>query len=207
LVAEDQLVFREYLALFEYKLGRRLVLDRQIAELATTPALAPAVGRLQCFRGIQVHSAMVLATELGDWRRFASPRHRMAYLGLVPREDSTGGRERKGSITKAGTSHCRHVLVQAAWSYRHRPKVAAPMKARQRHQPAPVVAHAWKAQHRLHARFQPLSYRKAGPGGAQGRTTHRPRRQPSWLGYAATGSPQTTVTTVCNRTTPSGQWR
>jgi transposase len=103
---------------------------------------------------------MVLATELGDWRRFASPRHLMAYLGLVPREDSTGGRERKGSITKAGNSHCRHVLVQAAWSYRHRPKVAAPMKARQRHQPAPVVAHAWKAQHRLHARFQHLSYRK-----------------------------------------------
>ena len=83
-------------------------MPRYIHELPDWPAfhwdekaLAPAVGRLQCFRGIQVHSAMVLATELGDWRRFASPRHLMAYLGLVPREDSTGGRERKGSITKA----------------------------------------------------------------------------------------------------------
>ena len=160
LVAEDQFVFREYLALFEYKLDRRLVLDRQIAVLAATPALAPAVGRLQCFRGVQVQTAMVLATELGDWRRFASPRQLMAYLGLVPTERSSGPRERKGSITKAGNSHCRHVLVQAAWSYRHRPKVAAPMKARQRSPPAHVVAHAWKAQHRLHALYQHLAYRK-----------------------------------------------
>ena len=66
LVAEDQTIFREYLALFHYKNDRRLVLDRQIAALATHPTLAPAVGRLQCFRGIQVHTAMVLATEIGE---------------------------------------------------------------------------------------------------------------------------------------------
>ncbi len=160
LVEEDQTVFREYLALFHYKNDRRLVLDRQIAALATRPALAPAVGRLQCFRGVQVHSAMVLVTEIGDWRRFAAPTQLMAYLGLVPSEHSSGPRERKGSITKAGNSHCRHVLIQAAWSYRHRPKVAATLRARQREQPAPVIAHAWKAQHRLHALFQHLSYRK-----------------------------------------------
>ena len=160
LVAEDQTVFREYLALFEYKLDRRLVLDRQIAALATTPAFAAAVGRLQCFRGVQVHSAMVLATELSDWRRFASPRQLMAYLGLVPTEHSSGSRERKGSITKAGNSHCRHVLVQAAWAYRHRPKVAATLRARQRAQSPTVIAHAWKAQHRLHALYQHLAYRK-----------------------------------------------
>ncbi len=160
LVEEDQTVFREYLALLHYKNDRRLVLDRQIAALATRPALAPAVGRLQCFRGVQVHSAMVLVTEISDWRRFAAPTQLMAYLGLVPSEHSSGPRERKGSITKAGNSHCRHVLIQAAWSYRHRPKVAATLRARQRAQPAPVIAHAWKAQHRLHALFQHLSYRK-----------------------------------------------
>ena len=107
-----------------------------------------------------MHAAMVLATEIGDWRRFTSPGQLMAYLGLVPREHSSGGREWRGGITKAGNSHCRHVLVQAAWSYRHRPKVAAALRARQRHQPAPVVAHAWKAQQRLHTLFQHLSYRK-----------------------------------------------
>jgi transposase len=160
LVAEDQLLFREYLALFHYKNDRRLVLDRAIAALAAQPAWAPTVGRLQCFRGIQAYAAMVLATEIGDWRRFTTARQLMAYLGLVPREHSSGGRERKGSITKAGNSHCRHVLIQAAWSYRHRPHVAATLRARQRHQPAPVIAHAWKAQHRLHAFYQHLAYRK-----------------------------------------------
>lgn len=160
LALEDQLVFSEYLALFDYKLQRREELDQRIEALALTPALKDAVGRLQCFRGISVHAAMVLATELVDWRRFEHPRQLAAYLGLVPREDSTGKRERKGSITKAGNSHCRHVLVQAAWSYRYRPQVGEQLKARQAGQPALVVAHSWKAQQRLHKRYEHLSYRK-----------------------------------------------
>jgi transposase len=160
LAREDALVFREYLALFEYKAGRRDELDREIATLAELPALSTAVGWLQCFRGFQLHAAMVLATEIVDWRRFAQPTQLMTYVGLVPREDSTGARERKGSITKAGNSHCRHVLVQAAWSYRHRPRVGTQLGARQRGQPATVITHAWKAQHRLHKLYHHLAYRK-----------------------------------------------
>jgi transposase len=120
LAVEDRLVFREYHALLMYKLQRD-ELDRQIEQLALLPALAPLVGRLQCFRGISLHSAMVLATEIVDWRRFERPAQLACYLGLVSREDSSGDRTRLGSITKAGNTHCRHVLVQAAWSYRHRP--------------------------------------------------------------------------------------
>src|SRR5688572_4527284 len=161
LAAEDLLVYREYFALLEYKIARRDELDRQIEALALTPALVAAVGVLQCFRGLKVHSAMVLATELVDWRRFETPGQLMAYLGLVPREDSTGARERKGSITKAGNRHCRHVLVQAAWTYRHKPRVSQALAERQRGQPARVITHAWKAQHRLHKLYQHLSYRKA----------------------------------------------
>jgi transposase len=103
---------------------------------------------------------MVLATEIADWRRFASPRQLAAYLGLVPSEDSSGGRERKGAITKAGNAHCRHALIQAAWSYRYVPKVAAHLQARQAGQPPGAVAHAWKAQQRLHKRYAHLAYRK-----------------------------------------------
>jgi len=84
----------------------------------------------------------------------------MAYLGLVPSERSTGGRERKGAITKAGNSHCRHALIQAAWSYRYRPHVGDHLKKRQQGQPAAVITHAWKAQHRLHKLYQHLMYRK-----------------------------------------------
>ncbi|MBA4073258.1 MAG: hypothetical protein C0497_15765 [Gemmatimonas sp.] len=103
---------------------------------------------------------MVRATEIGDWQRFASPRQLMAYLGLVPREHSSGDRERRGSITKAGNTHCRHVLGQAAWAYRFQPKIGVALKARQRGQPPVVIAHAWKAQHRLHTCYQRLAFRR-----------------------------------------------
>ena len=160
LAADDRLVFREYHALLDYKLQRRDALDRQIERLALLPTLAPMVQALQCFRGIALQSAMVLATEIVDWRRFAHPRQLACYLGLVSREDSSGNRVRLGSITKAGNSHCRHVLVQAAWSYRHRPQTSVDLKRRQQGQPPAVITHAWKAQQRLHQRFNHLSYRK-----------------------------------------------
>jgi transposase len=160
LAVEDRLVFREYHALLMYKLQRRDELDRQIEQLALLPTLAPLVGRLQCFRGISLHSAMVLATEIVDWRRFERPAQLACYLGLVSREDSSGDRTRLGSITKAGNTHCRHVLVQAAWSYRHRPQTSMDLKRRQAGQPPAVITHAWKAQQRLHQRFVHLSDRK-----------------------------------------------
>ncbi|MHB0962266.1 MAG: transposase, partial [Gemmatimonadaceae bacterium] len=160
LAAEDRQVFGEYLGLLKYKLSRRDALDEQIEALAFTPALATAVATLQCFRGIQQRAAMVLATEISDWQRFGSPRQLMAYLGLVPREHSSGDRERRGSITKAGNTHCRHVLVQAAWAYRFQPKIGVALKARQRGQSPVVIAHAWKAQHRLHTFYQRLAFRR-----------------------------------------------
>ena len=160
LVPADRLLVREYHALLAYTLQRRDELDRQIEQLALTPALAGAVARLQCFRGISLHGAMVLATEIVDWRRFERPGQLAAYLGLVAREYSSGDRERKGSITKAGNSHCRHVLVQAAWTYHYRPHLSVEIRRRQQGQPPAVVSHAWKAQQRLHQRYQHLAYRK-----------------------------------------------
>ena len=110
-----------------YKLQRRDELDRQIEQLAELPALAPMVRQLQCFRGISLHSAMVLATEIVDWRRFERPAQLACYLGPVSREDSSGTRQRLGSITKAGNSHeesrlegraCSTALCGLRWSQR-----------------------------------------------------------------------------------------
>lgn len=160
LAREDRLIYREFHALLLYKLQRREELDREIERLAELPTLKPMVQQLQCYRGFSVHSAMVLATEIVDWRRFEHPRQLACYLGLVSREDSSGDRVRLGSITKAGNTHCRHVLIQAAWSYRHRPQISVDLKRRQQGQPPAVIAHAWKAQQRLHQRYNHLSYRK-----------------------------------------------
>ncbi len=141
-------------------MSRREELDRQIEVLALEPCYRDAVGRLCCLKGISTHAAMVLVTEVGDFRRFEHPGKLMAYVGLVPSEHSSGGTRRQGSITKAGNSRVRHVLVQAAWSYRFPPRRGVVLKRRQQGQPPDAIAHSWKAQHRLHKVYGRLAFRK-----------------------------------------------
>ncbi|MYB07471.1 MAG: IS110 family transposase [Gemmatimonadetes bacterium] len=156
----DQIAFGEYLAMLEYKLGRRDELDRRIEALAVEPSYKEAVGRLCCLKGISTRAAMVLVTEIGDFRRFEHPGKLMAYVGLVPTEHSSGGSRRRGSITKAGNTRVRHVLVQAAWNYRYPPRHRAVLKRRQQGQPPDAVARSWKAQNRLHKVYKRLAFRK-----------------------------------------------
>jgi transposase len=156
----DRLVLEELLGQVRFLEDRRAALDRAITALALTPAWQPAVARLGAFRGLETHAAMVLSTELGDWHRFTRAPQLMAYLGLVPCEDSTGARERRGRITKAGNAHCRHVLVQAAWTYRHRPAVGPALRRRQQGLPAALVVQSWRAQQRLHQLYQRVAFRR-----------------------------------------------
>lgn len=164
LEGEDRMVFDEYLTLVEFLESRRDALDSAIEAAAELPAYKERVDRLRCFHGVNVLTAMVLVTEIGDFGRFRSPRELMAYLGLVPREYSSGEKERRGSITKTGNSRVRHVLVQAAWTASKRPAgVGYALSKRREGQPAQVVAHAIKARARLHKRFSQLSARKGAP--------------------------------------------
>jgi transposase len=163
LAEEDQVVLSEYLALLEYKLQRRDELDGRIEALALTPRYKPVVDRITCFRGFKTQAAMVIATELGDLRRFENPRQLMAFVGLVPSEHSSGDRRRLGAITKAGNTRVRHVLIQAAWHYRRRPAVGVPLRKRQRGQDPNVIRHAWKCQHRLYTLFHRLAAKKPRP--------------------------------------------
>ena len=74
----------------------------------------------------------------------------------MPSEHSSGERRRQGSITKAGPGHARRLLVEAAQHYRHRPHVGVALTRRQAGQDPRVVACAWRAQRRLHQRWQHL---------------------------------------------------
>jgi transposase len=164
LPVEDQRVLSEYLGLVAYTEARRDALDREIETRALAPQYQAAVARLGCYRGFDTQASMVLATELGDWQRFGRATELMAYVGLVPREDSSGPRERKGAITKAGNSHCRHVLVQAAWSYTRRPRAPGRRLAERRAgQPATALAHALRAEQRLYALYKRIAERKGKP--------------------------------------------
>jgi transposase len=139
--------------------ARRDRLDAAIAELAATGPWAGVVTRLACVRGIGTLTGFGLAVEIGDWQRFTGASI-AAYLGLVPAENSSGDRRAQGPITKAGNTHARRLLVEAAWH--HRRPLRAPSKPvrTQRAAVSPAVrARAQAADRRLHHRWRTLDTR------------------------------------------------
>ena len=88
----------------------------------------------------------------------------MSYTGMVPSEYSSGERSKRGAITKAGNSHLRHVLIEAAWHYRHRPCLSNRLRALQPTLDPRVIEIAWNAQLRLNRRFARLTAKSKPPG-------------------------------------------
>lgn len=111
-------------------------------------------------RGYRLLNAVSLAVEIGDPRRFDSPRQLMGFLGMVASEHSTGERVRRGGLTKTGNGRARKVLIEAAWIYARPALKAKPEAARQ---PAALRAIADKARHRLSARYRRLVARGKRP--------------------------------------------
>ena len=101
---------------------------------------------------VQTHRSHGFIAEIGDVKRFDHPRRLMGFLGLVPRENTTGQTRRLGSITKAGNAHARWILIEAVHHAFHSPKVSAQLALRQVGQPEPYKALSWKVQSRLHKR-------------------------------------------------------
>jgi transposase len=112
---------------------------------------------LMAMRGIDLISATTFLAEIGDLSRFRTARELMAYLGLVPSEESTGDTVKRGSITKAGNRRARHILVECSWSYRHPPRVGRQKQEKVAAAPRAVREIAWKAQCRLSARYRALT--------------------------------------------------
>jgi transposase len=161
LAGSDATTLRTYLELLEYKLIQRDTLDKEIEQIALSGAYREPVGRLRCLRGVDTLTAMTLVCEIGDVRRFASPRQLMGYLGLTVSEMSSGGVERRGGITKAGNARARRVLVEAAWHYRYPARRSLALARRQDGQLPALVSYSWRAQKRLHKKFESLVYRMA----------------------------------------------
>ena len=80
--------------------------------------MAPVVEAYQAMRGASFLVAVTFAAEIGDVRRFDTPRQLMSFLGLVPAESSTGDTIRRKGLTLAGNRRARRALVEAAWTYR-----------------------------------------------------------------------------------------
>jgi transposase len=144
----------DYLAEVEHAGDRIQRLERAIEAVETiAPSTRAVIEALQALRGVARLTAVTIVSEVGRLSRFPHPRQLMGYSGMVSSEYSSGGRVRRGAITKSGNAHLRRVLVEAAWSYCHRPAVGSAMRKRQLGLTEEVKAMAWKAQHRLHRRY------------------------------------------------------
>lgn len=153
----ERMVVDDYLLAIDQLEARLLELDARLGEIAATEPYREPVGWLRCFRGIDTLTAILILAELHDFRRFHSPRALMAYLGLVPGEDSTGDKHRRGPITRTGNALVRRLLVETAWHYQHRPSIGVALTRRRKGQPGRVIAIADKAQQRLCRRFRRLA--------------------------------------------------
>jgi len=152
-----------YVQEVEHMAERILHLEKAIEEAVAqaSPEIRTVIEALQALRGVAQMTAATVVCELGSLSRFQSPRQLMGYSGLVSREHSSGNRIQRGAITKTGNAHLRRVLVEAAWAYQHRPNVTGFLLRRQKSLAlSDEVKHiAWKAQYRLHKRYQTLAAR------------------------------------------------
>jgi transposase len=153
----QQIVFQESVDAIDDAAQRLRRMDEQLAAIVPTWSLAPVVQAYQAMRGASFLVAVIFAAEIGDVRRFETPRQLMSFLGLVPGERSTGDTVRRQGLTLAGNRRARRALVEAAWTYRYPARVGETLRARLEGLPKPVRDIAWKGQVRLCARYRRLS--------------------------------------------------
>lgn len=153
------------IAFGEYRIAVREAHDRTeritlaLRDQVAQWRFAPVVCALMTLRGIDFVTATALVAELGDLSRFGHPRQMMSFLGLVPSEYSTGESRRQGSITKAGNTHVRRVLIESAWAYRYPAKLSHDLTTRHEGQPRAVLDISWRAQLRLCGRYRRMHTR------------------------------------------------
>jgi transposase len=152
-----QQVLEEHLGHLHYIESRIAHLDGQIEEIARSEIYGASVKKLRAFKGIGTLAAMILISEITDFRRFADPRALMAFLGLIPSENSSGDKRVDGPITKAGNRRCRTQLIESVQHYVRSPHMSLQMKQDLSHVDAFTANTAIKCLKRLHKRYWSLT--------------------------------------------------
>ena len=155
----QQIVLQEMIQTITERIKRVERLVNELAHQAKRWRYYPVVQALQAMRGIRFLVAVGTIAELGDLRRFDHPRKLMAYLGLVPKENSSGDNRKQGGITKCGNGRARRLLIEGAQTYKHNANVSTELQKRQEALPKVVIDIAWKAQLRLCRRYKRLIQR------------------------------------------------
>ncbi len=148
-------ILDEYLQTYQNMADKIERFDKRIEELAGGTVYAEKVKKLSSLIGIRTHTALALVVETGDFARFAKANQYAAFLGLVPGERSSGDKQTRTGITKAGNTHLRRLLTEAAQCY-GRGQIgfkSKALKARQYGNTPETIAYADKANERLRRKF------------------------------------------------------
>ena len=145
----------EYMASYEEQEAKIERYDKRIEEIATEARYQENAKKLGCFLGIRAHTALSLIVETGDFKRFAKGNTFAAFLGLAPGEHSSSAKVNRLGISKAGNTHLRRLLIEAAkgickGAIGHKSKE---LRLRQSGQSAEVIAYADKANTRLRSKY------------------------------------------------------
>jgi transposase len=163
---DEQAAIRRHLRELDTLSEDLAVLDQAIGEATLD---SPVVRRLLTVTGINVTVAAGLAAAIGDVRRFSSPQKLVSYFGLNPRVRQSGlGLAQHGRISKAGRSHARAMLVEAAWTAAKAPgplhAFFVRVRARRGHQIAAVATARKLAVLCWHLLTKEADYLWARPG-------------------------------------------
>ena len=161
----SQLTMADYPHAHDVLLARRERIEAELEQLASASPWTDTIARLRCLRGIDTLSAFGLCAEVGEFDRFEHPDGLSAYLGIVPSENTTDQQRRQGAITKAGSTHARRLLIEAADHYQRHPSIGQTLERRQRGQSPQIINIAWRAQRRLNARWRQLKHARRKPNG------------------------------------------
>lgn len=151
----DRETLNEYLISYEYLENRIETFDKKIEELASETEYVEKVRKLACFPGVKTHTALSCLVETGDFARFAKGNIYAAYLGLTPGESSSSDDINRLSITKAGNSHLRRLLIESSkgickGAVGHKSK---DLKARQSGNPPEIITYEDKSNERLRGKY------------------------------------------------------
>ena len=153
-------VLEDNLTTVDFHHERILKIEDAMLKLLDGWQRKPLVDALMAFKGFKLVAAMVTISEIGTFSRFEHPKKLMAFLGLVPTENSSGNKQQRGGISKCGNPHARWILIEQATHYRVPPKVSAQLSKRQEGTQRWIRDLSWKTQTRLSHRFSTLRKRQ-----------------------------------------------
>lgn len=153
-------VLEDNLTTIDFHHQRIARLEEAMLQLLEDWQRKPLVDAMMAFKGFKLVAAMVTVSEIGTFSRFEHPKKLMAFLGLVPTENSSGTTKRQAGISKCGNPHARWILIEQATHYRVPPKVSAQLSKRQEGTPRWIKELSWSTQTRLSHRFNTLRKRQ-----------------------------------------------